>query len=75
MIKRGPAEGASWDKSGQPTQALLGFIKSCGVTLADLTLSHTEKGSWYSVEIKNQARPPRCCCLSCSTGLRRVAYC
>lgn len=50
VVRRGPASVAAIDAQGQPTQALLGFAKSCGVTVAQLTTSKTEKGEWWSYE-------------------------
>ena len=45
--KRGPAVSAAYDEGGNPTQALLGFARSCGVddpaTLERLT---SDKGEW-----------------------------
>lgn len=54
--KRGPAKAASHDKDGKPTQALLGFARSCGVPLEALRLDEQEKGAWwvYDFEEKGQ---------------------
>ncbi|MDQ5884147.1 MAG: glycyl-tRNA synthetase beta chain, partial [Pseudomonadota bacterium] len=54
--RRGPAKAASHDKDGQPTQALLGFARSCGVPLEALRLDEQEKGAWwvYDFEEKGQ---------------------
>lgn len=46
--KKGPPVAAGM-KDGQPSPALLGFAKSCGVEVADLQVSETEKGAWYSM--------------------------
>lgn len=55
--RRGPAKAASHDKDGQPTQALLGFARSCGVPLEALRLDEQEKGAWwvYDFEEKGQS--------------------
>jgi len=48
--RRGPALAAAY-KDGEPTQAALGFAKSCGVELADVEEVSTDKGTWLSVNI------------------------
>jgi len=48
--RRGPALAAAY-KDGEPTQAALGFAKSCGVELADVEEVSTDKGTWLSVDI------------------------
>jgi glycyl-tRNA synthetase beta chain len=45
--KRGPAIKAAFDGSGEPTRALMGFAKSCGVEdLSTLETLSTDKGEW-----------------------------
>lgn len=44
--RRGPAFAAAYDKTGQPTKAVMGFAKSCGVDVAALTKVETDKGTW-----------------------------
>ncbi len=51
--RRGPAVAAAY-KDGEPTQAALGFAKSCGVELEDLEEITTDKGAWLSVNIEQQ---------------------
>lgn len=51
--RRGPAVAGSRDPQGQPTPALLGFAKSCGVDVADLSLQTTEKGEWWVATIRS----------------------
>jgi len=50
VSRRGPANAAAIDAQGQPTQALLGFAKSCGVTVAELSTIKTDKGDWWVYE-------------------------
>ncbi len=50
VIRRGPASASAIDDQGQPTQALMGFAKSCGVTIAELTTTKTDKGEWWLYE-------------------------
>jgi glycyl-tRNA synthetase beta chain len=44
--RRGPALTAAFDAGGQPTQAALGFARSCGVDVAALQRLETDKGAW-----------------------------
>lgn len=45
--RRGPKLSAAFDSDGQPTKALSGFLKSCGITDPDLLAQETtEKGAW-----------------------------
>ena len=44
ISRRGPALSVGRDKNGEPTQALIGFAKSCGVTVEDLITVETDKG-------------------------------
>lgn len=51
--RRGPALAAAY-KDGEPTQAALGFAKSCGVELKDVEEVSTDKGTWLSVNIEQK---------------------
>ncbi len=42
--RRGPTVSAAYDDSGKPTPALLGFARSCGVTVDDLKQKPDSKG-------------------------------
>jgi len=44
--RRGPAIKSAFDDDGNPTRALQGFAKSCGVSVDDLEKMETEKGAW-----------------------------
>jgi len=44
--RRGPAVKSAFDDEGNPTKALLGFAKSCGVEVDDLETMETDKGAW-----------------------------
>lgn len=50
ISRKGPAFSAGHDASGAPTQALMGFAKSCGVTVDELTTKETDKGPWWFYE-------------------------
>lgn len=53
ITRRGPAAIAAYDKEGKPTPALLGFAKSCGVELEQLSRIATDKGDWIVCEIQS----------------------
>jgi glycyl-tRNA synthetase beta chain len=44
--RKGPAVTAAFDAEGKPTQATIGFAKSCGVTPEELTTLKTKQGEW-----------------------------
>lgn len=46
--RRGPAKAAAY-KDGEPTKALLGFLKSAGVGIDDVQTIETPKGEWMVV--------------------------
>ena len=46
--RRGPAVAAAFDASGRPTQAAIGFARSCGVAVERLERLETPKGSWLA---------------------------
>lgn len=44
--KRGPAVAAAFDDDGNPTKAVQGFARSCGVEPSELERIETPKGEW-----------------------------
>lgn len=50
ISRKGPAFRAGQDAEGAPTQALLGFARSCGVAIDALTIVETDKGPWWFYE-------------------------
>ncbi|MCW8825987.1 MAG: glycine--tRNA ligase subunit beta, partial [Gammaproteobacteria bacterium] len=54
--KKGPALKAAYDADGNPTKALEGFTRSCGVTPEQLEKIETPKGEWlvYREEQKGE---------------------
>lgn len=56
LTRRGPAVVAAFDKDGNPTPALSGFAKSCGVEVEQLTQLATEKGDWMVYESHTQGK-------------------
>ncbi|ANJ67804.1 glycine--tRNA ligase subunit beta [Halothiobacillus diazotrophicus] len=55
--RRGPAVASAFDADGNPTKALLGFAKSCGVEVGDLARLDTDKGSWLVYRHTQPGRP------------------
>ena len=55
--RKGPAKKAGFDADGNPTKALQGFARGCGVEVDALIELETEKGIWmgYNLEQKGQA--------------------
>ncbi len=50
--KKGPAISAAFDKAGNPTKAVIGFARSCGVEVSELQKIETDKGAWVSYTLK-----------------------
>jgi len=44
--RRGPAVASAFDDDGNPTKAVQGFARSCGVEVEDLETVETDKGAW-----------------------------
>ncbi len=53
---KGPSVAAAY-KEGEPTKALLGFLKSKGATLGELTTKQTEKGEFIFLTQTKAAKP------------------
>ena len=56
-VRRGPALAAAFDDDGCPTQAAIGFARSCGVAVEELDQLETAKGSWLSFRALEAGRP------------------
>jgi len=56
-MRRGPALSAAFDEEGCPTQAALGFARSCGVAIEQLDQLETDKGSWLAYRVVQQGQP------------------
>ena len=48
ISRRGPAVAGAMTAEGLPSMALLGFAKSCGVSVDELTTLTTDKGAWWT---------------------------
>ncbi|MFC3194522.1 glycine--tRNA ligase subunit beta [Marinicella sediminis] len=49
--KRGPAVAAAFDEDGNPKPAAMGFARSLGVDIADLSRVETEKGDYLTYQV------------------------
>ncbi len=45
--RKGPSVAAGFDEQGNPTKALAGFARSCGVDIDALERIETDKGEWF----------------------------
>jgi glycyl-tRNA synthetase beta chain len=52
--RRGPAVTAAFDEDGNPTKALQGFARSCGVDVDDLETDRNDKGAWLVFKQQQQ---------------------
>ena len=57
--RRGPALQAAFSEDGCPTQAAIGFARSCGVEVEDLDKLETDKGSWLRYQSEQQGQATR----------------
>lgn len=55
--RKGPSVQAGLDAFGQPSQALLGFARSCGVDPTTLERRRDEKGEYFVYEIRQKGEP------------------
>ena len=56
-VRRGPALAAAFDDDGCPTQAAMGFARSCAVDVEQLDQLETKKGSWLSFRAVEKGKP------------------
>jgi len=55
--KLGPNVKAAYDKDGNPSKAAQGFARGCGVEVADLATTQTDKGERLVFKIEEAGRP------------------
>ncbi len=55
--RKGPAVTTALDAAGNPTPALLGFAKSCGVDVAKLARRPGDKGEYFVYSSKQKGEP------------------
>ncbi len=54
--RKGPALKAAYDADGNPTKAVMGFARSCGVEVSELQQQETEKGVWLVFRATEKGR-------------------
>ena len=55
--RKGPAVANAFNEAGQPSPALLGFAKSCGVDVSKLARQAGEKGEYFVYRSKQKGEP------------------
>jgi glycyl-tRNA synthetase beta chain len=55
--RKGPAVQAGLDAEGKPTQALLGFARSCGTDVKRLERRNDDKGEYFLYQNKQKGEP------------------
>ncbi len=56
VVKRGPALKAAFDEDGNPTKPAQGFARSCGVSVSELELLETDKGTCLGLRSVEKGR-------------------
>lgn len=54
-VVRGPSKQAAFDSEGQPTKALLGFLRSKGLSLSDTFIENKGKSEYVFARLKKEA--------------------
>ncbi len=54
--RKGPAVKAAFDADGNPTKAIQGFARSCGVEVDELSQQTTDKGAWFVFEKEEKGK-------------------
>jgi glycyl-tRNA synthetase len=57
QVRKGPRSSAAYDSDGEPTRALLGFLRSHNATLADVVRASVGAVDHVSVEVAQVGRP------------------
>lgn len=55
--RKGPAKKAGFDADGNPTKALQGFARGCGVDVSELIEIETDKGIWMAYDLQQKGQP------------------
>ena len=55
--KKGPAKKAAFDANGNPTKAVQGFARGCGIEVAELEEVDTPKGLWMVYHQQQKGQP------------------
>jgi len=57
LERKGPAVASGVDAAGQPTKALEGFLRSAGVSFADLQKVHDGKAEYFVAKLDKKGEP------------------
>ena len=55
--RKGPNLKAAYDADGNPTKAVEGFARSCGVAVDELGQEETDKGTWLVFKANEKGKP------------------
>lgn len=55
--RKGPNLKAAFDEDGNPTKAVMGFARSCGVEVEQLEQQETDKGTWLVFHSEEKGKP------------------
>jgi len=55
--RKGPSLKAAYDADGNPTKAVEGFARSCGVSVDELAQEETPKGTWLVFKANEEGKP------------------
>ena len=55
--RKGPSVATGFDQQGEPTKALAGFARSCGVDVDTLERVETDKGEWFVFRSMSKGLP------------------
>lgn len=55
--RKGPSLKAAFDAEGNPTRAVEGFARSCGISIDELEQQETDKGTWLVFKANEKGRP------------------
>jgi len=55
--RKGPSLKAAYDADGNPTKAVEGFARSCGVSVDELAQEETPKGTWLVFKASEKGKP------------------
>jgi glycyl-tRNA synthetase beta chain len=55
--RKGPSLKAAYDADGNPSKAVAGFARSCGVSVDELEQQETDKGTWLVFKATETGRP------------------
>lgn len=55
--RKGPSLKAAYDADGNPSKALAGFARSCGVSIDELEQQETVKGTWLVFKAMEKGQP------------------